>query len=324
MSEKKMLFISHAEKDSAMVERFVDLLYDIGIPEESMFCSSISEIGVPIKENIYEYLRNLLDSEQVIPIFLLSDNYYSSAACLNEMGAAWMKQKDYYLFLLPGFEYAQIRGAINPARRGISLGYKSERELQNLKGDLNQFRESAIQLLHLNIERYKFWEKKRDAFIGDIQRLKMEMGCFKIDLQDCQGQCIGEYVHDGCIVNYDDTRKEVCGTIDFSKTDAEICSVIIFTGGVDVSDQYKAEKTLAFDLKVVGTTNTIEVECMIKNRNVYKVVKTLPEWERYQISLSEFGGQISEWESLQEIKFILRREEGISQVDVGIRNLEIV
>ena len=93
---------------------------------------------------------------------------------------------------------------------------------------------------------------------------------------------------------------------------------------MDVSDQYKAEKTLAFDLKVVGTTNTIEVECMIKNRNVYKVVKTLPEWERYQISLSEFGGQISEWESLQEIKFILRREEGISQVDVGIRNLEIV
>ncbi len=324
MVEKRMLFISHAEKDSAMVERFVDLLYDIGIPEESMFCSSISEIGVPIKENIYEYLRDLLDSEQVVPIFLLSDNYYSSAACLNEMGAAWMKQKDYYLFLLPGFEYAQIRGAINPARRGISLGYKSERELQNLKIDLNQFRESVIQLLHLNVERNKFWEKKRDAFIGDIQRLKMKMGCFKIDLKECQGCCIGEYVHDGCIVKYDDTRKEVCATIDFSKTDAEICSIIIFTGGMDVSDQYKADKILAFDLKVVGAINTIEVECMIKNRNVYKVVKTLPEWERYQISLSDFGGQISEWKSLQEIKFLLRREEHISKVDVEIRNLEIV
>lgn len=35
-----------------------------------------SEIGVPVKEDIYEYLRNLLDSEQVIPIFMLSDNYY--------------------------------------------------------------------------------------------------------------------------------------------------------------------------------------------------------------------------------------------------------
>lgn len=86
MFDKKLLFISHAEKDSILIEKFVDLLYDMGIPEESMFCSSISEIGVPIKEDIYEYLRNLLDSEQVIPIFMLSDNYYASAACLNEMG----------------------------------------------------------------------------------------------------------------------------------------------------------------------------------------------------------------------------------------------
>lgn len=96
-----MLFISHAEKDSKIVEAFVKLLYDIPIPGKNMFCSSISEIGVPIKEYIYDYLRNMLGSEQVIPIFMLSDNYYSSVACLNEMGAVWVKQKDYYLFLLP-------------------------------------------------------------------------------------------------------------------------------------------------------------------------------------------------------------------------------
>ena len=86
MFNKKLLFISHAEKDSKVVEKFVDLLYDMGVPEKSMFCSSISEIGVPIREDIYEYLRNLLDSVHVIPIFMLSDNYYASAACLNEMG----------------------------------------------------------------------------------------------------------------------------------------------------------------------------------------------------------------------------------------------
>ena len=97
-----------------------------------MFCSSISEIGVPIKEDIYAYLRDLLDSEEVIPIFMLSDNYYSSAACLNEMGAVWMKQKDYFTFLLPDFEFSKIKGAINPGKRGVSLQYHSERELQNL------------------------------------------------------------------------------------------------------------------------------------------------------------------------------------------------
>lgn len=107
MFGKKLLFISHAEKDSELVEKFVDLLYDMGVSEKSMFCSSISEIGVPIKEDIYDYLRNLLDSEQVIPVFMLSDNYYASAACLNEMGAVWMKQKDYFTFLLPGFEFSK-------------------------------------------------------------------------------------------------------------------------------------------------------------------------------------------------------------------------
>ena len=75
----------------------------MGISEKYMFCSSISEIGVPIKEDVYAYLRDLLDSEEVIPIFMLSDNYYSSAACLNEMGAVWMKQKDYFTFLLHDF-----------------------------------------------------------------------------------------------------------------------------------------------------------------------------------------------------------------------------
>lgn len=41
MSNEKLLFISHAEKDSVLVEKFVDLLYDMGVPEYSMFCSSI-------------------------------------------------------------------------------------------------------------------------------------------------------------------------------------------------------------------------------------------------------------------------------------------
>ena len=56
MFSKKLLFISHAEKDSELVEKFVDLLYDMGVPEKSMFCSSISEIGVPIKEDIRQLL----------------------------------------------------------------------------------------------------------------------------------------------------------------------------------------------------------------------------------------------------------------------------
>lgn len=64
------MIISHVEKDGILIEKFVDLLYDIGIPVKFMFCSSIMEIGVPVKEDIYEYLRNLLDFEHVITIFM--------------------------------------------------------------------------------------------------------------------------------------------------------------------------------------------------------------------------------------------------------------
>lgn len=320
MFNKKLLFISHAEEDSELIEKFVDLLYDMGIPEKSMFCSSISELGVPIKEDIYEYLRNLLDSEQVIPIFMLSDNYYASAACLNEMGAVWMKQKDYFTFLLPDFEFSKIKGAINPSKRGISLWYKSERELQNLKEDLNQFREQMCNLLY--IEKYKNWERKRDVFISQIQKLKMEMEVVNINLKECEGFCIGEYENSGCTVIFDNVKHKINSIIDFTKTKAEICSVVIFIGELDVSNQYSVGKKIEFELKATDTIFSIEVECRLKNRNVRKKVITSSEWESYSICLLEFGGDISEWESLKEIKFLLKRKD-TSGGKIEIKNMKI-
>ena len=47
--KKHRLFISHAEKDATIVKAFVELLYRIGLNEDDIFCSSISEIGVPIR-----------------------------------------------------------------------------------------------------------------------------------------------------------------------------------------------------------------------------------------------------------------------------------
>lgn len=320
MFNKKRLFISHAEKDSKLIEKFVDLLYDMGVSEKSMFCSSISEIGVPIKEDIYEYLRNLLDSEQVIPIFMLSDNYYASAACLNEMGAVWMKQKDYFTFLLPDFEFSQIKGAINPSKRGISLWYKSERELQNLKEDLNQFREQMCNLLYL--EKHKNWERKRDGFIEQIQRLKIEMDVVDINLEECEGFCIGEYESGGCTVIYDNTKNKICSIIDFTETKAEICSVVIFIGELDVSYQYNIGKKIVFELKATDTISSVEVECRLKNRDVRKKIVTSSDWESYSISLLEFGGYISEWKFLKEIKFLLRRKDTVGG-KIEIRNMKI-
>lgn len=300
----------------------------MGVPEKFMFCSSISEIGVPVKADIYEYLRCLLDSEQVIPIFMLSDNYYSSAACLNEMGAVWVKQRDYFTFLLPGFEFSKIKGAINPGKRGISLGYKTEREFQNLKGDLNQFRQEVCDLL--NLEQYQRWEQKRDEFIAQIQKLildvddqKLEKDFVDINFTNCKGYCIGEYDHSGCAVTFDEIKNKISSKIDFSKTVAKICSIVIFIDDMDISYQYEVNKKLVFNLKTTDTISSIDVECLLKNRNVSRTVTALSDWENYSIPLSEFGGGKSEWESLKEIKILLSKRNTYGGC-VEIKNMMII
>lgn len=318
MFNEKLLFISHAEKDNILIEKFVDLLYDIGIPEKSMFCSSISEIGVPVKEDIYEYLRNLLDSEHVIPIFMLSDNYYTSAACLNEMGAVWVKQENYFVFLLPFFEFSKIRGAINPSKKGISLWYKSEKELHNLKEDLNQFREQMCNLFC--IEKHKNWERKRDSFIAEIQ--KSIMTVVDINLEECEGFCIGEYDNSGCSVIFDNVRDKITSMIDFTKTKAEICSVVIYTGELDISHQFSTGKKIVFDLRASDTISSVEVECKLKKRDVRTKVSTSSDWENYSILLSEFGGDLCEWTSLKEMKFLLRKRD-TSGGKMEIKNIRI-
>lgn len=45
---------------------------------------------------------------------MLSKNYHDSYMCLNEMGAAWVKKAKYQSILLPGFNFPDIQGAIDP------------------------------------------------------------------------------------------------------------------------------------------------------------------------------------------------------------------
>lgn len=81
-------------------------------------------------------------------------------------------------------------------------------------------------------------------------------------------------------------------------------------------------KKIVFELKATDTISSVEVECRLKNRNVRKEVVTSSDWESYSISLPEFGGDISEWKSLKEIKFLVRREN-TSGGKIEIRNLKI-
>lgn len=99
------IFISHSSKDKKYGDLLVGLLRGLGLEREEIIYTSNDIYGIPLRRNIYDYLRNNIDAEIHI-LFLLSENYFNSVACLNEMGASWLAQKDHTIIGVPNFDFS--------------------------------------------------------------------------------------------------------------------------------------------------------------------------------------------------------------------------
>lgn len=168
-SKTPKIFISHSSKDIAYVEKIVALLEDIGLNENQIFCSSVVGYGIPLDEDIFDYLRQQFQSHKLHVILILSENYYKSVPCMNEMGAAWVLQSQYTTILLPGFEFKEIEGAINP--RKIALKLDSEVDEKRVK--LGQLKDILIEEFQLATITDVRWERKRERFLEEISDTNM-------------------------------------------------------------------------------------------------------------------------------------------------------
>ena len=165
MTQKETkVFISHSSKDKVYADELVELLEYIGFDENNLFCSSTSGYDIPLGEDIYEYLKNQFNTYNLHVIFMLSENYYKSIACLNEMGAAWVLHNSYTTILLPGFTFEEIKGAVNPNQ--ISL--KLDGDPDEVKERLGQLKNNFQKTLGLKTISDVRWEKKRDDFIRAV------------------------------------------------------------------------------------------------------------------------------------------------------------
>lgn len=160
------IFISHSSLDVEFVSDLVDLLEDIGIRSEQLFCSSVPGYGIPLGEDIYEYLRKEFQNYDLHVIFVLSENYYNSVASMNEMGAAWVLQYKYTTILLPGFDFPQVKGAINPR----IIGLKLDEEDDIVREKLNELKNTIVEEFHLSQISDIRWEKKRDNYLKNISK----------------------------------------------------------------------------------------------------------------------------------------------------------
>ena len=168
--KKPMLFISHASADIKYVQPLVELLADIGLNNETMFCSSVPDYHIPMDNDIYDYLKSLFDNYDLHVVFMLSDNYYKSAACLNEMGASWVLRKRYSTVLLPKFDFSAIKGAVNPTQISLKLDNDN---IDELKVRLGELKDIISNEFGISVPSNR-WEKKRDTFISTINSLMTE------------------------------------------------------------------------------------------------------------------------------------------------------
>lgn len=161
------VFISHSQKDIAIVEKFVDLLNRIGLDRNTLFCSSVP--GFNIKQgsgDIFDYLRSEFNDNNLFVVFMLSKNYYNSVACLNEMGAAWVLKRQYQSILLPEFEYKDMEGAINPRNISFKLDDK-----YNRVPSLGEFKDNVVKFLQLNSVDSSAWDYSRERFFSEIDNI---------------------------------------------------------------------------------------------------------------------------------------------------------
>lgn len=159
VKKAKKLFISHSSKDKVICSAFVELLETIGIEDEMILYTSLPRHGIPGGMDIFNYLRDHL-SDGITVFFMLSDNYYNSIYCLNEMGAAWVAQNNFSTFLLPNLS-GEIEGVIDRNKKAYSLQEAI---------DLINFKNELVNTYSLQISETK-WEDAKNKFLNIVNGL---------------------------------------------------------------------------------------------------------------------------------------------------------
>ncbi|CAM3965632.1 toll/interleukin-1 receptor domain-containing protein [Flavobacterium weaverense] len=117
------IFISHASANKEYGDLFVELLRGIGLNEHEIVYTSNVAYGIPIGQNIFSWLKSQIIKKPFV-LYLLSKEYYSSVACLNEMGAAWIVENEHAVIFKSNFDVNSKEfqnGALDPRKIGFRI-----------------------------------------------------------------------------------------------------------------------------------------------------------------------------------------------------------
>ena len=164
-----MIFISHSSNDEPHVDLIVKLLKEMGFNQDKVFCSTIPGYGIGLSKDICDTLLNLFNEHDLYVIFVHSPNYYGSAVGLNEMGAAWVLKSSFCSFLLPGFEYSDMKGVVDSSKIAIKID-GDRRTVQNL---INELYNDLAEFFSTTRDTSIIWESARDEFIDKMNAIQV-------------------------------------------------------------------------------------------------------------------------------------------------------
>lgn len=165
--QEPIILLSHSSTDKKYGDALEKLLSKIGIKNEQLIYTSHSLHKIPFGKNIYDYLRKSFD-KKIFVIVLWSNEYLESPACMNELGALWVKQTDYSNIYVPSFDFKNpkyFNCAVDKNKMGAILDGSDF-----CKTSIIELKNQLVELFELDVEE-KQWIYVLDQFIKDISEL---------------------------------------------------------------------------------------------------------------------------------------------------------
>lgn len=158
----KKIFISHASVDEQIVSLFVDqvLCNGSGIKIEDIVYTSREDSGIVNGDDIPLSIKDGI-KECMLFFMMVSDGYKKSEVCLNEMGAAWMRDDlKKKIILLPGVDFNEI---------GWLMSLNKATKILDSSG-LDAIHDQIENLLSIKVQTAT-WNRCKETFIKRVQEL---------------------------------------------------------------------------------------------------------------------------------------------------------
>ena len=162
------VFVSHKHADEEYAKALVELMLKLGVKENQIFCSSYPGLGIPLGKNIFDYIKELYESHNLLVLFIHSPRYYHSPVSLNEMGAAWVLRYKYVSFLTSDCEFDMLNGVITKHETAFKAGQKDTYHYLN---DFKIILEETFNLAPKDVTR---WETIKNDFLKVVENITYE------------------------------------------------------------------------------------------------------------------------------------------------------